>query len=557
MRLLTIVVVVVVLVVAGSGGSFPNDEPAESADPVPSFEFATAPDIAVPQLVAEDGRTVPPPVSASELSVPEETELLAKDQKLALLVKRPGGMSASEFKQQLSYAGIAEAEGLLVPNWWRVPIPDGKTPEEMTRRLRQIQDVDLVEMDRHLYASMTPNDPYYSIGYQWSLGKIGAPAAWDVSIGSSNVIIAVVDSGIDYTHPDKPSSLLLGWDFANNDNNPYDDNGHGTHVAGIAAAATNNDVGVAGVCPGCKIFAVKVLAGDGRGLSSDVADGIAYAAYYSPYYGTRTIINLSLGSQTYSSIIADAVSYAQSRGALVVAASGNEYPTYTYPGYPAALPDVLAVSASTPYDAPAPYSQYGLIAAPGGDGSPYDLQDILSTVPTWMAFPPYQWLAGTSMAAPHVSGVAGLLWALFPSCTENQVSAELINSVDVPPNWNRNWGYGRLNADGALLRIITASLPPGQVGSPYYLTIAARGGTAPTFFSVTSGNLPPGITLSSTGVLEGTPTQTGSYTFTITGRDNICETASRTYNISIGVSTPTPTSYRLYLPVIQKNFSLP
>jgi subtilisin family serine protease len=126
--------------------------------------------------------------------------------------------------------------------------------------------------------SYLPND--LRLGEQWALPVIGAMAAWDRTMGHADVWIAVLDTGVDDTHPDRPVNLLRGWDFVNNDNDPWDDHGHGTHVAGIAAAATDNGQGVAGLWPGCSVLAIKVLAADGRGWNSDVAEGIEYAAYW-------------------------------------------------------------------------------------------------------------------------------------------------------------------------------------------------------------------------------------------------------------------------------------
>jgi len=456
-----------------------------------------------------------------------------------VLVKRKDMVGQNDFKAALEGEGVVDLQGLLVPRWWRVLVPAGQTRQQLMERLSLLPGVDKVEEEIEMSALSTPNDPYFG-PYQWGPQKIQAPLAWDLGLGNGNTWIAVLDTGIDYDHPDRPVNLSLGYDFINGDSDPNDDNGHGTHVAGIAAAATNNGVGIAGLCPACGVLAVKVLGSDGTGYSSTIADGIEYAAYWGNYFRKKTILNLSLGSPDYSSVIADAVSYAQSLGALVVAAAGNGGPGL--PGYPAALPDVIAVSATTPWDAPAYFSQYGSIGAPGGDGGTLDISDILSTLPTRYFNPPYGWNAGTSMASPHVAGVAGLVWSLFPGCAARQVGLELQGTVDEPSGWNYSYGAGRLNASRAILRFTTTVLPAATVGGYYLANIGVSGGTGSKTFTLASGALPPGLALSSSGMIEGTPREQGTFTFTVVASDSVCEALSKTFTISVVAVLPTPVS---------------
>ncbi|MEJ2558050.1 MAG: S8 family serine peptidase, partial [Anaerolineae bacterium] len=215
--------------------------------------------------------------------------------------------------RNLQVSGDIQSIGVL-----KVAVESGRELETVTA-LRQNPNVLYAEPNYIAYALDTiPNDPGY--GSQWGLPQIKAPAAWDITTGGSDVTIAVVDTGIDLSHPDLSclGKLASGWDFVNNDATPDDDYGHGSHVAGIAAACTNNGIGVAGVAWGARLMPVKVLNGSGGGTYEDVAIGITYAADHG-----ADIVNLSLGGIDESSALADAVQYAYDHGVLVVVAAGN------------------------------------------------------------------------------------------------------------------------------------------------------------------------------------------------------------------------------------------
>jgi len=407
-------------------------------------------------LPLEDGRCLPPPTPADSAPPPAaDAQTAPASRGPGVLVKRKANVPPGALRAGLAAAGLPGAEALAVPRWWRIPVPPGEDPEALAARLRQRPDVETAEVDRPVRIAFTPNDPYY--GSQWNLPKIRAPQAWDVVTGTTQVVIAIVDTGVDYTHPDLASSRLwLGWDFANSDNNPMDDEGHGTHVAGIAGANTNNNRGVAGVCWGCGLLAVKVLGADGSGLTSWVADGIQYAAYWGAAFGKRTVINLSLGSPYPSSVLADAVAYAQGKGALIVAAAGNDGVNELF--YPAAYPGVIGVAATDSADQQAFFSNSGAhvdLAAPG--------VQILST----MLDSQYASMDGTSMATPHVAGVAGLVWSARPALTADQVCGILLRTaVDLgSPGRDDIYGYGRLNAEAAVRSVVPP--PPGPPPGPY------------------------------------------------------------------------------------------
>lgn len=296
-----------------------------------------------------------------------------------------------------------------------------------------------------------PNDTYYS--QQWGLPKVNAPGAWRQSNGAG-VTIAVIDTGVDLNHPDLAGKLVAGWDFANNDSTPQDDHGHGTHVAGIAAAVTNNSRGVAGLGWDAKIMPVKVLDSQGSGYYSWIASGI----YWAVNNGAK-VINLSLGGQSYASALQEATDYAYSQGALVVAASGNCGDPLTYKNngctvfnpviYPGANPNVLGVGSTTSTDARSSFSSYGYwvdVAAPGSN--------IYSTV--WNDT--YTSLSGTSMASPLVAGLASLVWARNPALSNVQVAGVIMSTaVDLgTPGRDDYFGYGRVNAEAAVSAAMTA-----------------------------------------------------------------------------------------------------
>jgi len=356
---------------------------------------------------------------------------------------------------------------------FKIRLPPGSNLQEALAEFQRQPFVEYAEPNYIYQALWVPNDPEYQ--YQWALPKIAAPQAWDLTRGSPQVIIAVLDTGVNYNHPDLSGKVLTDrdYDFVNNDEDAMDDNGHGTHVAGIAAAATNNNQGIAGVCPECKILPVKVLDATGSGSDSSVASGIAYAVQH----GAK-VINLSLGGPVCSKTLANAINAAFEHGVLIVAASGNSFnKTALY--YPAALSRVLSVGATDSEDRETRYSNRSPdldILAPG--------DSILSTM--WSS---YGYLSGTSMAAPHVAAAAGLLWSLHPEWKQTQVWWALRNSADpvtlytvsgsIPQEdiqplaaWRlflpviMKGGLGRLNLYGALQVTSPQEFSPGLATCP-------------------------------------------------------------------------------------------
>jgi thermitase len=320
--------------------------------------------------------------------------------------------------------------------------------------LRHRPDVEFAEFDSVVQVVQNgfnpPNDVYFSSAYasshngsinQWGPPAVSAPAAWQyTSGGSSGIVIAIVDTGVDDTHPDLAPKIVGEYTFVGSIKDGF---GHGTHVAGIAAAATDNRIGIAGMCPNCKILSVKVLNDQGSGYMSDVASGIIYAASH----GAR-VISLSLGGSGRSETLHSALDYAIANNALPVCAMGNSGSSLNTPE-PAYWHDCLSVIATDQNGAKASFSNFGMkadVAAPG--------VAILSTMPTYPVTLTttygysmnYDALSGTSMATPMVSGIAGLVLSQNPNLTPAQVAGIIESSSGDGVSWTPNLAFGVVNA---------------------------------------------------------------------------------------------------------------
>jgi parallel beta-helix repeat protein len=312
-----------------------------------------------------------------------------------------------------------------------------------------------------MLSQTAPNDANYT--QQWAHQMIESDYAWNTTRGDSRVVIAIVDSGVDYNHPDLATNIwnntdeipnngaddddngyaddVRGWDFFNNDSNPMDTYGHGTHCAGIVAAVTNNTIGVSGVSWYSTIMPIRV--GDEYELPySAIAEGIEYAAN-----NGANIISMSFGGSYRSKVTYEAMKQAYEKGVLLVAAAGNDQSRIKT--YPAAYDEVVAVAATDQNDYPAYFTNFGNwveVAAPG--------VNILSTMSNMSRFfeYPYCNMSGTSMACPYVAGVAALTWSRFPNMTRDQVRYQLRRTaVDKgDPGFDFYFGYGRINASGAV-----------------------------------------------------------------------------------------------------------
>lgn len=303
------------------------------------------------------------------------------------------------------------------------------------------------EIDTPVVAAALPNDPAFGDAQmRYALDRVQAPAAWNITFGSAAITIAVVDSGVKLNHPAFAGRLVPGYDFVNQDEWADDDAGHGTHVAGIIAAAANDGQGMAGLCPNCRIMPVKVLNQYSLGTWSHLAQGILFAAD-----NGAQIINLSLGATIPSQTLEAAVNYALDKGVILVAAAGNH--GSDAPFYPAALDGVIAVSATTAQDDlwnRSAFGDYIDFAAPGElvFSTYHDLDN---------PFGGYTYMSGTSMAAPFVSALAGLVLSMEPRLDRAAViTAMTLGADDLgTPGWDPAFGHGRINAPATL----TAPVP--------------------------------------------------------------------------------------------------
>lgn len=375
----------------------------------------------------------------------------------------------------------------------RLQVPPGQEAA-MIAHLQAQGEVEYAQRNHIFTALETPNDPDFD--QQWHLEKIAAAAAWDVESGGSEVIIAILDTGVKLTHEDLQDNLWInedeipdngsdddangfvddvnGWDFCNSasliaeacnqppDNDPDDQAGHGTHVAGIAAAVGNNGLGIAGVSWRATIMPVKVLDTFRRGQEATIADGIAYAVA-----NGADIINLSLGQGDIhypcdaTQVLTEAIQAATAQGVLVVGSAGNENDTQV--SCPAALDEVIAVGATDINDArwvasSSIGSNQGVhlnVVAPG--------KDIYSS--TSVGDPPYELRSGTSMAAPQVAGLAALLWSHQPGLTAQDVRSTIEATVEdlASPGFDVAFGYGRINAQRTFTAVTSLQTTPAQI----------------------------------------------------------------------------------------------
>lgn len=392
----------------------------------------------------------------------EKLEITKKLDEQTFLVQNPN----SNFNEK-SLKEISEAEeqgNLEVKN-------ETQQTQDTVKELSKNDKLEVVEANTIIKLDSVPNDPLFAT--QWhhqntgqsggTVGKdIKTVTAFDISQGSSSVVVAVIDSGVDITHPDLINNIyknnlnqVVGYDFANNDNNPTDDNGHGTHIAGTVAANGNNNLGVTGVCPNCKIMPIKFMDASGNGSTANGISAINFAVA-----NGAKILNLSWGSSGYSTSLQTAINNAYAAGVTVVAASGNE--NVTDYQFPADMNHVIAVSATDRNDLRAYFSNYSdriTVSAPG--------VEILSTFPAGLnksslcgdsTVAPnndgYGYCTGTSMASPVVAGVAALVKSQFPSYTPDQIAAKIITSSDnidaLNPNYKGLLGSGRVNSYRAL-----------------------------------------------------------------------------------------------------------
>jgi serine protease len=440
-----------------------------------------------------------------------------------LLVRYKAGTTATAASRVNASVGARAVKRFSIVNAEQVKLPEGVSVQDGIATYMQDPDVLYAEPNYLRHIMWVPNDPYFN-PQQWALNNTGAYAggtpgddidavpAWDLTVGNRRLVVAVIDSGVDYNHPDLVNNIwtngaedcnngldddnngyiddCVGWNFATGTNDPMDDLGHGTHVAGIIGAVGNNGLGIAGVMWRVGImplkfiynYGVDVCGGDGFcGSVADEVDAIQYAIA-----NGAAVINASYGGPQYSQDEYDAISAANDHGVLFVAAAGNggldtigdnddinpEYPE----GYN--LPNMITVAATDQNDNLASFSNFGWKAVQVGAPGTY----ILSTVPTegvsasfsslctGSSFAGYDFCSGTSMAAPQVAGLAGLLESYYGNFNYQQIRATIIRYVDYLPGLDGVVeSGGRIDAYKALSSLLaptdlTASSPlPSEV----------------------------------------------------------------------------------------------
>lgn len=342
--------------------------------------------------------------------------------------------------KELRRSEFAQDTEFIEPNYI-YKIPEGGNPEEdkIAREAEYLQSDDIVEVVKPSLKGA--NDPLYS--KQWHLHNINVEGAWDKTKGKG-VTVAVIDTGVTKVRDLVETEFVEGYDFVNDRKNASDDNGHGTHVAGTIAQATNNSYGVAGVAYEARLMPLKVLSSHGGGTIADIAEAIKFAAD-----NGADVINMSLGGGGESQLMKDAINYAHSKGVVIIAAAGNE--NQNSASYPARYPNVFAVSALGPDGEKAPYSNYGAgvdISAPGGSDAGKVLQATIDMDSKGEEV--FLGLQGTSMAAPHVAGVAALVKATGVEEPDEIVKIISESARVIQDDGLNYYGAGQLNAEAAV-----------------------------------------------------------------------------------------------------------
>lgn len=461
-----------------------------------------------------------------------DTEALFEEEKefdsRELVIKFREDATSLEKETILNGFRVKKVDSQKVGNYYLVSVSKGTDLQLLADKFLKNKQVEYVEPNYEIEAHYTPKDPKYS--KQWYLKKLNMPKAWDVSKGASHVTVAVVDGGVQINHPELTGKIVKPYNAVTGGTTyPVDD--HGTHVAGIIAA-TINKTGISGIAPNVKIMPVNVFDGEFAD-SFDIADGITYAAD-----SGADIINLSLGSYYYNSVMESAVRYAASKGVIIVAAAGND--DSSYETYPAAFDHVLGISATEKNDRITWFSNFGSyidFSAPG--------QDIYSTV-SRSSYASYD---GTSMASPVVAGVTALILSKNPFLSPSQVTGILkSSSVDRgKKGWDALYGYGRIDAYKALVK---TPAPASPVNTPK--TLVENGKNKATFsFTAPGGKTVSLYVRNSKGqtvrkLITNRPWKGGKVSASWNGKlDNGAYAASGTYKIVAKVANKKDTIFRV------------
>ena len=384
-------------------------------------------------------------------------------------------IDSSKDKSNL-FTELAEKRVIVIRDFSKYDFLTIELPSDLTNTQKEVildslshnQNIKQIEKNAIVLASYIPNDPLWNDQYAHQM--IGIAQAWEYGLGSPEIVVAVIDTGINYTHEDLSQNYLpIGYDFVNLDDDPMDDNFHGTACAGLIAASINNNIGIAGLA-NVSVFSEKVLDCLGYGSADQLAAGI----YHAVDHGAN-ILSMSLGSFENSSLVFEAIQYASSHNVVIIAASGND--GFDFPCYPAAYPGVISVGAIDQYAELTYFSNYGKtldLVAPG--------VDILTCFPDNA----YGTFTGTSASAPYVAGVAALAWSIYPDYNRNQIERLLYYSATDLGKEDKDdrYGWGMINASASLeglpYKNIAVSFPndfylPGDQDATVQIIVSNRG----------------------------------------------------------------------------------
>lgn len=535
------------------------------------------------KLANKNGRYVLSLEKQTDASLPYALQILKKTNRIRT-IERVIPISKLEKSQQGSLDGI-----------YKLTLTNPKKINEALMMLSMLPEIEFAEPNYIVSASFEPNDPFYldhypdlvqgrdptwnpTFDYHWNLKKINAQTGWDVSTGAEDVSVAVIDTGVDCSLTELAGVCLPGYDFANYDDNPIDDHGHGTHVAGTISELGNNGVGGTGISWGSKIIPVKALNSGGSGSIDQIYQAIIFAVN-----NGADVINMSLGygpQPQISETLKLALDEANAQGITVVAAAGNNNADIALGFWPANYPTVISVGATDAQDVKATYSNYGnalTVAAPGGggseqDGSNYGGRSILSLRSNNNGSPVtmggganivsgnYLRARGTSMASPHVAGLAALILSANPTLSGHPdlVRNVIANGTDDlgAVGFDVLYGFGRINVGTAIQEMDTTPIPQAMIFSPSDKMMVnpmhgvsfSGTATAPNFMRYTLSAYPLGAPENSELLFESTApvdnNTLGTWQNTVDSGDYVVElkvfyneTLSRSTFITLGVDT--------------------
>lgn len=451
-------------------------------------------------------------------------------------------ISADQARNIVAALGARDVEEIAGHRVHVIDLPEEVDEKGFAQAIAHRPEVEFAEVDRLLQPEeIAPNDPWYVD--QWHLKKIAAPTAWATTTGSASVIIAILDTGIDSTHPDLSGKLVSGWNIYNNNSDTTDQGGHGTAVAGTAAASSNNADGVASVAWQSRIMPIRVTDSTGYATFSALASGLQWAADH----GAR-VANLSFNASD-SSTVRSAAQYFQNKGGVVAVSAGNQATFNSSPDNPY----VLTVGATDPNDVLASFSNPGNnvdLAAPG------------TNIRTTAKGSGYVSTAGTSLSSPIVAGVAALVMAANPGLTPVEVQNILKQSADDlgGAGWDTSFGWGRVNAARAVALAgggtVDGTAPTVSISSPG--AGAALAGTVSVAVTANDNVGVTSVTLSIDGASLGTAASSpftfqwnttsaanGSHTLTAKASDAAGNSTSSSISVlvsnNVAVDTTAPT----------------